>query len=144
MLQIEQQKMPSYFQKPLFTALKHLGTSAVGAVNVAAPVDGVIDLAAQLTTVGSLDEADCVIAGMLRAHIAKAVQRAIDDIDLSQPLDSYGIDSLMAVELRAWIGEKMKADVTLYDILNAESVQTLASKISTTSQLVSQKIGGME
>jgi acyl carrier protein len=144
MLQIEQQKMPSYFQKPLFTALKHLGTSAVGAVNVAAPVDGVIDLAAQLTTVGSLDEADCVIAGMLRAHIAKAVQRAVDDIDLSQPLDSYGIDSLMAVELRAWIGEKMKADVTLFDILNAESVQTLASKISTTSQLVSQKIGGME
>jgi acyl carrier protein len=144
MLQVEQQDMPLYFQKPLFAALKYLGTSAVSAVNVAAPVDGVIDFAAQLTTVSSLDEADCVVARMLRAHIAKAVQRAVDDIDVSQPVDSYGIDSLMAVQLRAWIGEKMKADVTLFDILNAESIQALALKISRSSQLVPQKVRGIE
>lgn len=143
MLQVEQQEMPSYFRKPFFTALKYLGTSAVSAVNVAAPVGGVVDFAAQLTTVGSVDEADCLIAGILRAHIAKAVQRAVDDIDLSQPLYSYGIDSLMAVELRGWIGDKMKADLNLFDILNAESIQALALKISKSSGLVPQKIQDM-
>jgi acyl carrier protein len=91
-----------------------------------------------------MNEADYLIAVTLRAHLAKAVQRAVDDIDLSQPLYIYGIDSLMAVELRAWVGKEMKADVTLFDILNAESIRALASKISKASQLVPQKVRGIE
>jgi zearalenone synthase (highly reducing iterative type I polyketide synthase) len=144
MLQVERQKLPLYFSRPLFAPLKYLGTSTVGAVNVVTSVEMVMDLAAQLTTVGSMNEADYLIVGTLRAHLAKAVQRAVDDIDLSQPLYIYGIDSLMAVELRAWVGKEMKADVTLFDILNAESIRALASKISKASQLVPQKIRGIE
>jgi len=38
----------------------------------------------------------------------------------------------------------MKADVTLFDILYAKSIQALALKINKSSQLVPQKIRGME
>jgi acyl carrier protein len=91
-----------------------------------------------------LDDAESYTAAILRAHLAEAIQRAVDDIDLSQPPYSYGIDSLMAVKLRAWIGEKMKADVTLFDILNAKSIQDLASKVAKVSQLVPQEFRGVE
>jgi NADPH:quinone reductase-like Zn-dependent oxidoreductase/short-subunit dehydrogenase/aryl carrier-like protein len=126
MLQLGQHEKPLYFEKPFFAALKHLGTTATNALSVATPVDGVTDFIYQLANVDSLDDAESYTAEILRAHLAAAVQRAVDDIDVSEPLHSYGIDSLMAVKLRTWIGERMKADVTLFDILNAKSMQSLA------------------
>jgi NADPH:quinone reductase-like Zn-dependent oxidoreductase/acyl carrier protein len=144
MLQLGQHETPLYFERPLFAALKSLGTTATNAASVATPVDGVAEFVYQLTNVDSLDDAESYTAAILRAHLAEAIQRAVDDIDLSQPPYSYGIDSLMAVKLRAWIGEKMKADVTLFDILNAKSIQDLASKVAKVSQLVPQEFRGVE
>lgn len=140
MLQLGQREKPLYFEKPLFAALKHLDTTAASTVSVATPVDGATDFIYQIANVDSLEDAESYTAQMLRAHLAQAVQRAVDDIDLSQPLYSYGIDSLMAVKLRTWIGEKMEADVTLFDILNAKSVQSLASKVAKVSELVPQRV----
>lgn len=51
-------------------------------------------------------------------------------------LYEYGIDSLMAVDPRTWIGKKMRADVSLFDVLNTESIRALSSKIAKASELV--------
>lgn len=55
-------------------------------------------------------------------------------------MHKYGIDSLMAVDLRTWIGKKMKADVSLFDVLNAESIRELSSKVAKASILVSRDV----
>jgi hypothetical protein len=42
----------------------------------------------------------------------------------------------MAVEIRTWIIMKLKADVSLFDVLSGGSLNALATKIAKTSELV--------
>lgn len=144
MLQLEQHETPLHFERPFFAALKHFGTSVTGSGNATSSVDEMTEFIDQLATARSLDDAKFFTEGLFRVRLAKAVQRAAEDIDLSQPMHKYGIDSLMAVKLRTWIGEKIKADVSLFDILNAKSIRGLASKVAKVSELVPQDIRGVE
>ncbi|KAI0906291.1 KR domain-containing protein [Ustulina deusta] len=41
------------------------------------------------------------------------------DVDVSKDLSEYGVDSLMAVELRNWMATDFKATVTVFDIMGA-------------------------
>lgn len=131
---------PFYMERPMFAALKRLGTSATSTADAQTSGDVWMEFIDQLTAVRSVDDAQCHIAEILRSHLAEAVGRAVDDIDVSQPLHRYGVDSLMAVKLRGWIGEKLKADVDIFDILQAERITELALQIAETSELVPEEI----
>ncbi len=48
------------------------------------------------------------------------------DIDLAKPLALYGVDSLVAVELRDMLMLQAAADVSIFDILQSVSVAALA------------------
>lgn len=58
-----------------------------------------------------------VVVSALAKRLARAISISPEDIDLSKPLAEYGVDSLMAVELRNWIGTSFKAQVTVFDIM---------------------------
>lgn len=135
-----QHEMPLHFQRPFFAALKHLGTTGVATSEPTAMVDRMTELIDQLAASSSLADAEICAAEILCARLAVPLQRAADSIDLDQRLHKYGIDSLMAVDLRTWIGKKMKADVSLFDVLNAESIRGLSSKIAKVSELVSREV----
>jgi len=140
MVQLGQHEMPLHFQRPFFAALKHLGTTGVTASEPTAVVDKMMELLHRLAVSNSLADAEICAAEILCAHLAEQLQRTADGIDLDQRLDKYGIDSLMAVDLRTWIGKNMKADVSLFDVLSAESVRELSSKIAKASKLVSRDV----
>ena len=55
--------------------------------------------------------------GALARKLARAMAISADDVELSKPLSSYGVDSLMAVELRNWIGKDFAANVAVFDIM---------------------------
>ena len=46
----------------------------------------------------------------------------------SSPLTSYGLDSIVAVEIRKWFTSIVRIDLALFDILNAESITGLMEK----------------
>ncbi|GAB1200503.1 hypothetical protein APSETT444_009876 [Aspergillus pseudonomiae] len=50
-------------------------------------------------------------------------------IEPGQPLSVYGLDSLSMVELRNWIKAQMGAEVTTFDVLNANSLIMLAQRV---------------
>jgi acyl carrier protein len=140
MVQLGQHEMPLHFERPFFVALKHLGTTGVATIEPTAMVDKMTELLHQLAASNSLADAEICAAEILCARLAELLQRAADSIDLKEGLHKYGIDSLMAVELRTWIGKKMEADVSLFDVLNAESIRELSSKIAKASKLVSRDV----
>jgi NAD(P)-dependent dehydrogenase (short-subunit alcohol dehydrogenase family) len=135
MLQLGQLEVPLHLERPFFAALKHFGTTARTKTDALVSVDPTAEYIRRLKTVISLDDARIFTTNLLLARLAERLGRGVDDIDVAQPLHIYGIDSLMAVELRSWIHKKMVANVSLFDVLN-DSIDELASKIAKSSELV--------
>lgn len=64
---------------------------------------------------------------------------AADAVDSSRPLSDYGVDSLVAVEIRNWLALSLQADVSIFDIMQSGSIQILAEKTVEKSDLVGDK-----
>lgn len=61
----------------------------------------------------------------------------IEDLEPGKPANAYGVDSLVAVEIRNWVFREMNADVNVLDILSGTPMSALAEKIAARSGLVS-------
>lgn len=81
-----------------------------------------------------------VVADALARKLARALSIQPEDVDQDKPLHVYGIDSLVAVELRNWIVKQFGAEVAVFDIMGLPSVAALCDHIVKNSTLVQQKI----
>ena len=61
---------------------------------------------------------------------------AIDEISLESPIDEFGLDSLIAIELKNWIGRVFQAAMQTNEILDAPNIRTLASKVAVKSTII--------
>lgn len=85
---------------------------------------------ASVTT--TLSDAAALLVDAVSAKLADMFRLPLEQIDTGLPLSRYGVDSLVAVELRNWLGSSVKAKVTVFEILQSVSLiefgQLLASK----------------
>ena len=58
------------------------------------------------------------------------------EIDSSLPTSEYGVDSLVAVELRNWLFAKAAAEMSIFDMLQSKSLVVLAEKVAIKSAYV--------
>ena len=49
-------------------------------------------------------------------------------------MGSYGVDSLVAVELRNWFAREVSAEVAIFEILGEPSISSLAVAVARRSQ----------
>ena len=75
------------------------------------------------------------MAGKERASLGFGDE--LDDIDTSKPLYHYGVDSLVAVEIRNWIMREIKSDISVFDILANIPISQLALTIAGKSKILS-------
>ena len=87
-------------------------------------------------TLTSIEDVHLCISEILRLRLAKELGLMPEAVDLHKPFHQYDIDSLKAVDLKSWVGKVLKAEVSTFDVLNADSVSALASKIVKVSELV--------
>ena len=59
-----------------------------------------------------------------------------DDVIPARSLDSYGLDSLVGVELRNWIGAYIQVNLPLLVMWNTSSINELAEIVTKGSRLV--------
>jgi len=90
----------------------------------------------QLAAATSREQATATILQMVKEQVAKALRCPTEDIDPAKMLHTYGMDSLMAVDMRGWVQMKLKADISLFDVMGGSSIGMLAEKISKASKLV--------
>lgn len=76
-----------------------------------------------------------VVVTALVSKLARALSVSPDDIDVDKYLSDYGVDSLMAVELRNWIGNDFHANVAVFDIMEGTAITTIGDLIATRSEL---------
>nr|ALQ32787.1 putative polyketide synthase [Fusarium bulbicola] len=79
-----------------------------------------------LPAAASLADAAKIVSAAIVQKLCKALSSSERDIDVSKPLHSYGVDSLVAVELRAWFMKEVGSDVAVFDIMSGQSLEELA------------------
>lgn len=75
------------------------------------------------------EERTQVVLRALAAKLARAMSISPDDVESSKPLSSYGVDSLMAVELRNWIGREFSAPVPVFKIMGGTPIVEIADVV---------------
>lgn len=78
----------------------------------------------------SIDECGSIVMDGLKQKISTAMSIPAKDIDTSQPLYEYGVDSLLAIEIRNWAMKECGADVAVFDIVGGESFKVVGSTIA--------------
>lgn len=73
----------------------------------------------QLSTTDA--ERVATVISSLMKKLSRALTVSEEDIDSRKPLSDYGVDSLMAVELRNWIRRDFSATVAVFDIMAGSS-----------------------
>jgi aryl carrier-like protein len=74
----------------------------------------------------SLEEAGKAVTEALVKKLAKTLSLTQEELDPNKPMHSYGVDSLVAVELRNWFSKEPRADVAIFDILGGATISTVA------------------
>ena len=98
--------------------------------------DATAELKGALTAVTTLGQATDLIQGAVSAKLAKAMTTAVEEIDVQRPVSSYGVDSLVAAEMRNWCFRELKADVSVFELLSGNSIAVLSGLVAARSTLV--------
>lgn len=126
-------EQPWYLHKPRFGPLAVTSSSATAS---AAGGSSASSLTSQLKEAGSKDHAIEVIRNGLVAKVAEILQMPPSEVDPERPMYRYGVDSLVALEVRNWISKEMKASVALLEVLAAVPMKVLAASIADKSKIL--------
>ncbi|MGB0866477.1 MAG: SDR family NAD(P)-dependent oxidoreductase, partial [Granulosicoccaceae bacterium] len=74
-------------------------------------------------------EREATVAGILVEHISDILQMSADDISLESGLDSFGIDSLTAVELQSMINRSLSIEISILSMLGGKTLQEVAAEL---------------
>lgn len=115
----------TWMDRTLFRGMKQIPCSLPTSDlrNQSTTITTEVDPKSLFVAASSTSEASEVVASALCAKLAKslALPGGVEDIDPSKPLHNYGVDSLLAVELRSWLMDKFQADVPVFEILAGNS-----------------------
>lgn len=124
-------EVPEIMDRPLFAHFSQLATS-VNSSEGNASGDNLALLYRQAATA---EERAKVAAQSLARKLARALAIEADDVDLEKPLHAFGVDSLVAVELRNWIAKEFAADIPVFEIMGGRTVEGVGELVEKSSQI---------
>lgn len=130
--QMQHLKTSQAFDDPKYSFLRWLDVRGVSQV----AEDSTSELKTALSAVTSLSQASELVEVGIAGKLSKALALSVEDIDTSRPVFSYGVDSLLAIELRNWIFKELKAQVSVFDILSKVPMSQLSTKVASKSSFV--------
>lgn len=131
---------PYYFRDAKFAHLASIDTHQL----VQKAQEDSIQLGVQLARAANVDQATEVVAEAMVKKLARSMMVPVEDIDASRSVSNYGVDSLLAVEIRAWIFSEMKADISVFDLLSKVAIRSLSRKIVYASKIVIDEVKAVE
>jgi len=76
-----------------------------------------------------------VVVEALSQRLARTLSIKLEDVDTHQALHAYGVDSLIAVELRTWLGKEFAADVPAFEIVSGKTIEAVGELVAKTSRI---------
>ncbi|KAI1420233.1 hypothetical protein F5Y12DRAFT_719784 [Xylaria sp. FL1777] len=118
---------------PQFAYLQRLDVQETSDSEAGPSSDGAIE---KLSHAASMDAAAEIVQDILLAKVTKVIMVPATDIDTSKPVYTYGVDSLVAVELRNWLALELKSDISIFDLTSSAPITEVCKKIASRSHLV--------
>jgi NADPH:quinone reductase-like Zn-dependent oxidoreductase len=97
------------------------------------------DVGSVLQAATTYEEALDAIRGAIVKQLATILALQVDEIISARSLDSYGVDSLVGVELRNWISAYLQVNLPLLVMWSTNSIDELAGIVTKGSRLVTVK-----
>lgn len=129
---------PNWFGEGRFSAIRVYDTQHQGhAASQGGLAATRAELLSALAQAKTPNDAGAAILKALISKLARAMMMDDGDVNPERPANAYGVDSLVAVEIRAWVFKEVKSDVSVFEILSNASLIELANKIAANSSLLS-------
>lgn len=107
-------QIPASMQRPLFNAMHQVLPDGEMPTTAAAETR---NIAAMFEEAETMEEAAAAVADALKAKLCKILGIETDVRTIHERMDSFGVDSLIALEIRNWMAKEMRADLAVYEIL---------------------------
>lgn len=133
--------IPTWMRRPLFRHFFSMDSKQAGPLD---PANAAPDYASLVRNAPSPVEAASVIAQGLVSKMSRVLAIAPEEIDTEKPLHSYGVDSLIAVEIRNWLLKDIAADVAVFDLLGNASLAEVSMMVLAKSSLRQAQVVGSE
>ncbi|KAJ5113761.1 reducing type I polyketide synthase [Penicillium angulare] len=121
--------VPALLQRPIFRYMHAMGHDEGASTEDGANNAVVKNWAAAFKSARSSAEASDLVVEGLTHKLSRALSIQPDDIDVARPLHSYGVDSLLAVELRSWFAKEFKSDIAVFEIMSAGNFTAVATAV---------------
>ncbi|KAH8164731.1 hypothetical protein CIB48_g3497 [Xylaria polymorpha] len=128
----------------LLALIAHTPVAGSDALLVAEVADGTpssisqekLSVRQRLTAVSSMSEAREIILREQINQMASLVTANADQLDPDEPLVELGLDSLIAIEFKNWLGRTLGADLRTHDILEADGLRALSVLVAEKSKFI--------
>ncbi|RYP67536.1 hypothetical protein DL771_007186 [Monosporascus sp. 5C6A] len=130
-------KMTVYLDKPMFRGLamnvkgtklgdNGLGTEMKTSKPSAPMTNGRANFAKVFAQANTLATATKAVTEALTNKLAETLGLKHDELDMEMSMHRYGVDSLVAVELRNWLAKKVRADVPILDFMGTATISNIS------------------
>ena len=121
-------KIPWWFEDAKFAHIKDVDTHQV----TMETEEDTMQLQILLAQATSMEAACDIVSMALLRKLAKSLMVDVEDIESTRPINRYGVDSLLAVEIRSWIFTEIQADISVFQLLSnvpiSQLVRTMVEK----------------
>lgn len=92
----------------------------------------------RIASAKSWDEVVGFCVDALANKVSEMFAVPVEQVDVTLSMASYGVDSLVAVEVRNWLSATARAELSTFDIMQSPSLASLATKAAEKSQYAAQ------
>lgn len=122
---------PTLALRPMFSGFSLVMGKQIGAETE----DGLVNFATRFKLSENFEERAELVAQWLATKLARSMSIAPDDVELYKQLSDYGVDSLMAVELRNWIAKDFEANVAVFEIMGGTTIAAIGNLVAGKSKV---------
>ena len=91
-------------------------------------------ISAVLATATSLQEAEAIVLGEILERLSTVLNVPLEELDSARPMTAYGVDSLVAVELRTWMAKELGADISVFELTGGKRIKQVVTQVTQTSR----------
>ncbi|TVY85582.1 Reducing polyketide synthase [Lachnellula suecica] len=123
---------PFWVDDARFSQLKTAAAAEAEHLSTAVPV---VSLSSALKVCKSPEQALELVCEGLMTKVSAVLMFPREEMDASRPIVVYGLDSLVAIEIRNWITRELEASLQVLELLTSTSITALAGTILKKSKL---------
>lgn len=122
---------PAHLLAPMFSPFASLpSTSATSSLSTTNDIATEHALLREFHAAPDIPSRADAVAQLLRRKLAVSLCLAPDDIDIARSLTDYGVDSLIAIELRTVIWHSFHVSLAMFEIMSTADIRGLAELIA--------------